>query len=36
MDFIIVIQLHPIAKSKHYVIGHLPSIPENLVCIIHF
>ena len=36
MDFINEIQLHPIVKSKQYVVGHLPSILENLVCITHF
>ena len=36
IDFINVIQLHPIVKSKQYVMGHLPSILENLVCIMHF
>ena len=36
MDFINLIQLYPIVKSKQYVMGHLPSILENLVCIMHF
>ena len=36
MDFINEIQLHPTVKSKQYVVGHLPSILENLVCIMHF
>ena len=36
MDFINKIQLHPIVKSNQYEMGHLPSILENLVCIMHF
>ena len=36
MDFINVIQLYLIVKSKQNVMGHLPSIFENLVCIMHF
>ena len=36
MDFINEIQLHPIVKSKQIVMGHLPFILENLVCIMHF
>ena len=36
MDFINKIQLHLIVKSNQYEMGHLPSIFENLVCIMHF
>ena len=34
--FINLKQLHPNLKSKQYAMGHLPSILENLVCIMHF
>ena len=36
MDFINKIQLHLIVKSNQYEMGHLPSILENLICIMHF
>ena len=35
IDFIKVSQLHPIVKLNQYVMGHLPSILENLVCVMH-
>ena len=34
--FINLKQLHLNLKSKQYATGHLPSIFENLVCIMHF
>ena len=36
MDFINAIQRHPIVKLKQYVMGYLPFILENPVCIMHF
>ena len=36
MDFINTIQLHPIVKLKQYVMEYLPSILENLPCIMYF
>ena len=33
--FIKVNQLHPNVKMKQHLMEHLPSIPENLVCVLH-